>query len=75
MYFFYNLPIKVGDRNKFKEAALTDHGIRLEIVDSNAIAEFLADPELLWIAENISVCRAKSVYPPPGLLHPGTRPS
>lgn len=51
MYFFYNLPIKVGDRNKFKEAALKDHGIKLEIVDGNAIAEFLADPELLWIAE------------------------
>lgn len=51
MYFFYNRPIKVGDRNKFKEAALKDHGIKLEIVDGVAIAEFLADPELLWIAE------------------------
>lgn len=51
MYFFYNLPIKIGDRNKFKKAALEEHGIELEIIDGNAIAEFLADSELLWIAE------------------------
>ena len=48
MYFFYNRPIKVGDRNKFKETALKDHGVKLEIVDGKAIAEFLADPELLY---------------------------
>src|SRR6476660_8820 len=51
MYFFYNRPVKVGDRNKFKEEAIKNYGIKLEIVDAVAIAEFLADPELLWIAE------------------------
>jgi hypothetical protein len=51
MYFFYNRPLKVGDRNKFKEEAIKNYGIKLEIVDAVAIAEFLADPELLWIAE------------------------
>lgn len=66
MYFFYNLPIKVGDRNKFKEAALQDHGIKLEIVDSNAIAEFLADPELLWIAEKYLSLPSEVSLPSPG---------
>jgi hypothetical protein len=51
MYFFYNDAISVGSRNKFKEAALKEHGVNLEIVDGEAIAEFLADPELLWVAE------------------------
>jgi len=41
MYFFYNQSIKVGDRNKFKDEALRQHGIKLEIIDGNAIAEFL----------------------------------
>jgi hypothetical protein len=51
LYFFYNRPIAVALRNKFKTEALSKYGIRLEIVDSKAIAEFLADRELLWIAE------------------------
>lgn len=51
LYFFYNRPIAVALRNKFKADAFSKHGLRLEIVDSKAIAEFLADRELLWIAE------------------------
>lgn len=51
LYFFYHLPIKIGDRNKLKEEAKINFGVALEIVDGVAIAEFLADPELLWIAE------------------------
>ena len=51
LYFFYNRPIAVALRNKLKADALSKHGIHLEIVDSKAIAEFLADRELLWIAE------------------------
>ena len=66
MYFFYNRPIKVGDRNKFKEAALKEHGIKLEIVDGNAIAEFLADPELLWIAEKFLSLPSEVSLPSPG---------
>jgi hypothetical protein len=70
MYFFYNLPIKVGDRNKFKDAALREHGIKLEIIDGAAIAEFLADSELLWIAE-----RYLSLPSTVSLPSPGTAPS
>lgn len=66
MYFFYNRPIKVGDRNKFREAAFNDHGIKLEIVDGNAIAEFLADPELLWIAEKFLSLPSEVSLPSPG---------
>ncbi len=51
LYFFYNRPVKIADRNKLKAAALEIHGIKLEIIDAKAIAEFLADPELLWLAE------------------------
>lgn len=70
MYFFYNRPIKVGDRNKFKEAALKEYGIKLEIVDSNAIAEFLADPELLWIAEKYLSLPSEVSLPSPGKAPP-----
>ncbi len=66
MYFFYNRPIKVGDRNKFKEDALKEHGIRLEIVDALAIAEFLADSELLWIAEKYLSLPSEVTVPPVG---------
>jgi hypothetical protein len=41
----------VALRNKLKADALSKHRIHLEIVDSKAIADFLADRELLWIAE------------------------
>ena len=51
LYFFYNKPIPVAHRNKFKAEALSKYGIRLEIIDSKAIAEFLANRELLWIGE------------------------
>ena len=51
LYFFYNRPVKIADRNKLKAAAMEQHGIKLEIIDAKAIAEFLADPELLWVAE------------------------
>src|SRR5260370_5995528 len=51
MYFFYNRPINIGNRNKLKQEALNQYHITLEISDAKAIAEFLADPELLWIAE------------------------
>jgi hypothetical protein len=66
MYFFYNRPIKVADRNKFKESAFKEHGIKLEIVDGNAIAEFLADPELLWVAEKYLSLPSEVSLPPCG---------
>jgi len=66
MYFFYNRPIKVGDRNKLKEEASTNYGIKLEIVDAVAIAEYLADPELLWIAEKYLNLPSEVSLPPSG---------
>jgi hypothetical protein len=51
LYFFYPEPVKVSVRNALKEFANQQYKIQLEILDSVAIAEFLADPEMLWIAE------------------------
>jgi hypothetical protein len=51
LYFFYPEPIKVSVRNALKEIAKQQYKIELEILDGVAIAEFLADPEMLWIAE------------------------
>ena len=66
MYFFYNRPVKIGDRNKLKEEALKNYGIKLEIVDAVAIAEYLADPELLWIAEKYLSLASEVSLPPSG---------
>jgi hypothetical protein len=65
LYFFYNRPVKTADRNKLKSDALREHGIKLEIIDAKAIAEFLADTELLWTAERYLSLPIELVLPPP----------
>jgi hypothetical protein len=80
LYFFYNRPVKTADRNKLKAAALGTHGIKLEIIDSKAIAEFLADTELLWVAERYLSLPIDLVLPPPqtdlhGTTHFSTIPT
>jgi hypothetical protein len=51
IYFFTNQAVAVGTRNKLKRLAVADFQLQLEIIDGEAIAEFLADSELFWIAE------------------------
>jgi hypothetical protein len=51
LYFFTNQAVATGTRNQLKKLAVSQYAIELEIVDSPAIAEFLADSEMFWIAE------------------------
>jgi hypothetical protein len=48
--FFFNRSIAVGIRHKLQKQANETHRIDLEIFDSLAISELLADPEVFWIA-------------------------
>lgn len=51
VYFFTNQAVAAGTRNLLKRLALSDFQLQLEIIDVEAIAEFLADSEMFWIAE------------------------
>ncbi|MFJ5593210.1 hypothetical protein ACIQCG_26100 [Streptomyces noursei] len=50
IFYFTEADISVSHRHKITQEALTENGIRLEIIDGNSIAEMLSEPELLWIA-------------------------
>ena len=48
--FFSSGHVPVGVRHKLQEYAKGAHGIELEVFDSFAISELLADSEVFWIA-------------------------
>ncbi len=48
--FFTTQKIAVAARHKLQDYARGAHGIELELFDSLAISELLADPEVFWIA-------------------------
>ncbi|MEA2277917.1 MAG: hypothetical protein QOC78_2877 [Solirubrobacteraceae bacterium] len=50
VYVFTAGPIAVGRRHELQRQIGEDHTVALEILDSFALAELLADPELFWIA-------------------------
>jgi hypothetical protein len=49
IYFFSAQPVKVSDRHTLQAWAHTEHSVALEIIDREALAEQLADPEIFWI--------------------------
>jgi len=50
IYFFSRENIKIGETNNLKKWALDTHEIHLEILDGNAITDFLARNKNHWIA-------------------------
>jgi hypothetical protein len=50
IYFFSGEDISVGSRHKKQEEIKTFYNIDLEIIDAQALAEHLSDPDLFWIA-------------------------
>ena len=48
--YFTSGSVPVAARHRLQEQAQTDHRVRLEIFDAEAITTWLADPELYWIA-------------------------
>ena len=48
---FTNQAVPTGTRHQLKKFALSEYGVELEIIDAAAVAEFLVDSEMLWIAE------------------------
>lgn len=50
VYFFTEQPIPVAKRNELKKHAKDEHGLHLEILDGEAVAEQLAARDTFWIA-------------------------
>lgn len=50
VFFFSNQPIPIACRNRLCEQATTLYGIRLEVLDGEALTELLLEPDLEWIA-------------------------
>ncbi len=51
IHFFLTQDVPVAKRHEIAEWCKTKHTISLEIYDGQAIAEFLSDYEMFWIAE------------------------
>lgn len=62
VYAFCESDLPVGHRHELIAWARTAHGLELEIIDGNALAELLAEPNLFWIVEQY-------LYIPAELLH------
>ena len=69
IYFFTNQAVATGARNQLKKLAVSQFGVELEIIDAPAIAEFLADSEMFWIAERY-LSLPISLRPPESLAAP-----
>ena len=61
--FFHHLPVKTADRHKLAKEAQEKCGLKLEIFDGPAIAEMLADPQTLWIAERYLSLPSEFILP------------
>jgi hypothetical protein len=51
VYFFTNQQVAVGQRHKIETDARETRGITLTIIDAAAIAEWLSDSDLFWLAQ------------------------
>lgn len=51
VYVFLSQGLPVARRHELQAWAIEKHQLRLEIIDGEAIAETLSDPEIFWIAE------------------------
>lgn len=50
IHFFSTGTVSTAKRHELQTGAWKEHGVHLEIYDREAIAEFLADPDVFWIA-------------------------
>lgn len=50
VYFFSSEDVPVAKRHKIQKWAIEKKKLELEILDGNAVAEMLADPDTFWIA-------------------------
>lgn len=50
IYYFATGSLPVAARHRLKDEAERDYQVKLEILDGEAVAGFLADPDLYWIA-------------------------
>ena len=53
IYFFCTSDMPVATRHKLQAWAAETYEIELELIDGRALSEFLAIPELFWIAQEI----------------------
>jgi hypothetical protein len=51
VYAFCTCDVVIAKRHKLHEWAKTTHGIHIEIIDGAAVAEFLCDRDLFWLAQ------------------------
>jgi hypothetical protein len=50
IYFFSSRPVPISQRQSLQDWAKSNHNVRLELLDREAIAELLTDAEVFWIA-------------------------
>jgi len=50
VYAFTSVDVNVAERHQIQKDARSRHNIEFEILDGNALAERLADPDCFWIA-------------------------
>jgi len=50
IYFFSSRPVPISERQSLQDWACSDHNVRLELLDREAIAELLVDADVFWIA-------------------------
>lgn len=64
VYYFCTTDVPVGKRHELKDWAKNTFSINLEIIDGQAISEFLAEPDAFWIAvQYLSI--PEEIYPKP----------
>jgi hypothetical protein len=65
IYFFSSRPVSISKRHSYQAWARKTYKVELEIVDREALAEQLSDPEIFWIA--VSYLNVPSeIFPPLG---------
>lgn len=62
IYFFSSRNIPVAKRHAVQQAVWETHNVRLEVLDVQAIAEHLSDPDLFWVAQEYLHLPAE-IYP------------
>lgn len=62
IYFFSAHNVPVGRRHAVQEEVWEEHGVRLEVLDAQWLAEQLSAPDLFWVAEKY-LNMPSDVYP------------
>lgn len=68
-----NVPTRL--RHEMQQWAVREHGVALEVIDGSALSEWLAEPELYWIAQEYLHLPAELAPQPDQPEHEGQLPA